>query len=157
MNPNSLLLAIDQFEGGQAALDFTIGIAGPLGADVTVLHVRELPRSLRVPPLESPVEARVLVEESVEQIRQAGIPCRGQLCSAREDGVADRIVELSAERPYGGIVLGSLRLTGMRRIQGRGVRDRVMQATPLPVIVAPPALRTGKLRLTPQLGNAQSG
>ena len=58
---SKLLLAVDQFEPGQAAVDFTIGLAAQSKADVQVLHVRELPTSLRVPPLESAGEAQILV------------------------------------------------------------------------------------------------
>ena len=74
---NRLLLAIDQFEAGDAAVDFTIGHATQSGADVVVLHVRELPPTLRVPPLESAGAARDLVALTVLRMRDAGVAAAG--------------------------------------------------------------------------------
>ncbi|MGA2836377.1 MAG: universal stress protein [Acidimicrobiales bacterium] len=136
-----LLLAIDQFDPGQAAVDFTIGLAAKSKADVEVLHVRELPRSIRIPPLETVAEAQQLVDETVMRMRTAGIEADGRVCSAREDNVAGRIVEESTERGCDAIVLGSLRLRGLHSILGHGVRERVLKLSPLPVIVTPTALR----------------
>ena len=137
---NRLLLAIDQFEPGQAAADFTIGLAASSGSDVDVLHVRELPASLRIPPLESAMEARMLVEETVRRLQTAGIAAEGEACSDRETNVARRIVEEAARRGCTAIVLGSLRLRGLRSMMGHGTRERVLKLSPLPVIVTPPAL-----------------
>ena len=138
---NRLLLAIDQFEAGDAAIDFTIGHAAQCGADVVVLHVRELPPTLRVPPLESAGAARDLVELTVLRMRDAGVAATGLVVSAREDTVAGRIVEVAVDERCTGIVLGSCRLRGLRRLAGTRVRERVVRTSHLPVIVAPPGLR----------------
>jgi nucleotide-binding universal stress UspA family protein len=138
---NRLLLAIDQFEAGDAAVDFTIGHATQSGADVVVLHVRELPPTLRVPPLESAGAARDLVTLTVLRMRDAGVAARGLVFSAREDTVARRIVEVAVDEQCAGIVIGSRRLRGIRRLSGTRVRERVVRTSHLPVIVAPPGLR----------------
>ena len=83
-----LLLAIDQFEEGQVALDFVAGLARSNDAEVTVLHVRELSSQARVPPLETPADAQLLVDRAVRHLDAAGIPAVGRLCAAREGGVA---------------------------------------------------------------------
>ena len=80
-----LLLAIDQFEPGQAAVDFTIGLAAKSGANVTVFHVRELSKSLRVPPIETLADAHLLVDHTVLRMQVAGVATEGHLCSSRED------------------------------------------------------------------------
>ena len=154
MTRNQLLLAIDQFEAGQAAVDFTIGLAAASDAQVTVLHVRELSPVRRVPPLETVGEARALVEESVSRINRAGIDADGLVCTAREDRVAHCIVEASGAQWCNGIVLGSLRLRGLRRLCGRKTRDRVMRLSPLPVFVAPPTLRSAKPKWSTVLSSA---
>ena len=141
MTRHQLLLAIDETEAGQAAVDFTIGFAARSHGQVTVLHVRELPASSRVPPLESLDHARSLVEESVARLNQAGVPADGIIYSAREPSVARCIVDTADERWCNGIVLGSFRLRGIRRLSGRKIREQVMRRSTLPVIVAPPALR----------------
>jgi nucleotide-binding universal stress UspA family protein len=135
-----LLLAVDRFESGQAAVDFTIGLAATSHAEVRVLHVREQPNSLRVPPLESAAEARVLVEETLRRLESAGIGAQGSACSEREAHVARRIVEEASRWGCTAIVLGSLRLRRLSAMRGRGTRERVLRMSPLPVIVTPPAL-----------------
>jgi hypothetical protein len=44
-----LLLAIDHSESGLMALGLTAALASATGAEVRVLHVRELPMAARVP------------------------------------------------------------------------------------------------------------
>ena len=112
MIQSRLLLALDQFDAGEAAVDFTIGHAAPCGAEVTVLHVREVPPTVRIPPLESTAAARDLVEQAVLRLRGAGVPATGIVLSAREDTVAKAIVEVATDELCDGIVLGSLRHRG---------------------------------------------
>jgi nucleotide-binding universal stress UspA family protein len=137
---NRMLLAIDKFEPGQAAVDFTIGLAAKSRSEVQVLHVREMPTSLRDPPLETVTEAHVLVEETVRRLQTAGIAAEGEACSDRETHVARRIVEEASKRKCDAIVLGSPRLRGLKSIGGHGTRERVLKLSPLPVIITPPAL-----------------
>jgi len=140
---DKLFLAIDQFEAGQAAVDFTIGLAAKSGASITVFHVRELNRSIRIPPLETVTEAQLLVDHAVLRMQVAGIATEGYWCSAREEDVARRIVDEASQRKCDAIVLGSLRLRGLHRVSGHGIRDRVLQSSPLAVIVTPTTLRSG--------------
>jgi len=154
MTRNHLLLAIDQFEAGQAAVDFTIGLTSLSDPHVTVFHVRELSPMLRVPPLETIDEASAMVQESVTRILRAGVSTDGLICSAREDAVARCIVEAAGEQWCNGIVLGSTRLRGIHRLSARGVRERVMRESPLPVFVAPPALQGGRQRWSTLLSHA---
>jgi nucleotide-binding universal stress UspA family protein len=141
---DSLFLAIDQFEPGQAAVDFAIGLAAKSGSDVRVFHVRELSRFLRVPPLETVGGAELLVADAVHRIRAAGVSAEGGVRSAREENVARCIVDGATEHHSEAIVLGSLRLRGLQRLSGHGVRERVLQLSSLPVIVTPTALQVRK-------------
>ena len=138
-----LLLAIDQFESGQTALRVSERLAVTTGAEVRVIHVRELSRWARVPPLETPAEAESLVDEAVFSLRLAGIGAEGRACSFPDDQVPQRIVEESMYWICDAIVLGSRRLHGVSRISGRGVRERVLRLSLLPVIVAPTPLNNG--------------
>jgi nucleotide-binding universal stress UspA family protein len=148
MTQKTLLLAIDQFESGQAAVDFTIGFAGERGGDVMVFHVRELSRSPKVPPIETVTEAESLVDDAVRTIQLAGIGAFGLIRAGRDSDVGSLIVEEASTFKCSAIVLGSLRLKGAQRIAGRGVRESVLQHTSLPVCITPTALRFG--RLTPR-------
>jgi nucleotide-binding universal stress UspA family protein len=138
-----LLLAIDQFGSGQTALKVSERLALATGAEVRVIHVRQLSKWARVPPLETPDDADSLVEEAVFSLRLAGVGAEGRACSFPEDQVAQRIVEESMYSMCDAIVLGSRRLHGMGRITGRGVRERVLRMSVLPVIVASTPLHNG--------------
>ena len=88
-----LLLAIDQFESGQSALEFVAGVASANDASVRVLHIRELPKMARVLPLETPGEAEDLVRQTVSSLQLLGVPSEGRSRSVLQDHVARRIVE----------------------------------------------------------------
>src|ERR1019366_10099428 len=138
-----LLFAIDQYESGQTALEFTAGLAAATCTDVRVIHVRELSGLARVPPLESPAEAESVVEQAVFALRLAGVGAEGRACSLPEDQVARRIVEESLYWVCDAIVVGTRRLRGVSRLSGHGVRDRILRLSPLPVIAAPTPLSNG--------------
>ena len=132
-----LLCAIDQFESGQIALDFAAGVASTNAASVRVLHIREVPRMARVPPLESPAESEELVRDAVRSLGMRGIACEGRSCSAQQERVALRIAHEASLWECQAIVIGSRRLRGMARLSGRGVRERILKLSTLPVLVAP--------------------
>jgi nucleotide-binding universal stress UspA family protein len=138
-----LLCAIDQFESGQAAVGFATGLAEAYGTEVRVFHVRELSKWARVVPLESPAEADLLVDEAVFSLRFAGVGAQGRALSALEDHVAERIVEESLFWGCDAVVIGSRRLRGLGRLSGRGVRERLLRASALPVLVAPAPVTNG--------------
>jgi nucleotide-binding universal stress UspA family protein len=135
-----LLLALDQYESGQSALRLTAGMARPDHSEVRVLHIRALSKWARVPPLETPSQAQSRVNEAVLSLRLAGVGAEGHSCSVFEDHVAQRIVDESMIWLCDAIVLGTRRLRGLDRLSGRGVRERVLRLSPLPVIAAPTPL-----------------
>jgi len=138
-----LLLAIDQYQAGQTALEFTTGLAAATGSEVRVIHVRELPGLARVPPMETPSQADALVECAVFTLRLAGIGAEGRAAASPEDQVARRIVDESAVWLCDAIVVGTRRLRGVSRLSGRGVRERIVRLSPFPVIAAPTPLENG--------------
>jgi nucleotide-binding universal stress UspA family protein len=138
-----VLLGLDQYESGQAALRFTRELAVATQSDVRVLHIRALSKWARVPPLETPAEAEDLVNEAVLNLRVAGLGAEGRSRSLPEDQIALRIVEESLYWLCDAIVLGTRRLHGIDRLSGRGVRDRVVRLSPLPVLAAPTPLTNG--------------
>jgi len=82
---NRPLLAIDRFDSGQVALVFAAELAIATGAEVTVLHVRERAVHPRMPAIETPTDARVLVDEAVFCLRHAGMAAEGRPRSLRVD------------------------------------------------------------------------
>ena len=138
-----LLCAIDQFESGKSALDFVAGVAATNDASVRVLHLREISRMARVLPLETPIEAEELVREAVMELGRSGVPAEGRSGSALEDQVARKIVDEALRWECQAIVLGSRRVRGIARLSGRGVRERILRMSSLPVLVAPAAQSNG--------------
>ena len=134
-----LLCAIDQFESGQTALDFVAGVASASDASVRVLHVREVPKMARALPLESPAEAEDLVRDAVQALQRLGVAAEGRSCSALQERVAQQVVKEAQLWECQAIVLGSRRLHGVSRLSGRGVRERTLRLSSLPVLVAPAA------------------
>jgi nucleotide-binding universal stress UspA family protein len=102
-----------------------------------VLHVREVSRLSTALTLEAPDEAHALVEQAVSSLGLAGVAAEGRVRTLPEDRVAQGIVEESSVYGCDAIVVGSRRLRGISRVSGRGVRERILGSSPLPVIVAP--------------------
>ncbi|MGA2209460.1 MAG: universal stress protein [Acidimicrobiales bacterium] len=138
-----LLLAVDAFESGQTAVDFAIGLAGAVGADVWVLHLRELSRHGRVLALETPAESRLVVDEAVFALRLAGVGADGRAGSVLTEYVPKRIALEAEVCGCDAVILGSRRLRGFDRLSGRAVRERLVRLCALPVMVAPPPLVDG--------------
>ena len=134
-----LLCAIDQFESGQKALAFVAGVALANKSGVRVFHVRELSKMARVLPLETPFEAEELVQDAVQILKVLGVAAEGESCSALDDHVAKRIVDEALCWECQGIVIGSRRLHGIGRLSSRGVRERILRKSSLPLLVAPAA------------------
>jgi len=138
-----LLLMVDDLESGQAAVDFTIGLARATAASVFVLHFRELSTQIRVVPLETPADAKLVVDEAVLALTTAGVSAEGSSCSVVTTRIPAWIAEKAVRLECDAIVLGSRRLTGLGRLSGRGVREHVLRLSHLPVVVAPAPLVNG--------------
>jgi nucleotide-binding universal stress UspA family protein len=138
-----LLCGIDQFESGQSALDFAAGLAATNDASVRVFHIRELSRMARVMPLETPADAEEFVRDAVLSLGTFGVAAEGRFASTLEDQVGRRIADEAVYWECQAIVLGSRRVRGIARLSGRGVRERVLRLSTLPVLIAPAAESNG--------------
>jgi len=138
-----VLLAIDESESARTAVDFVTGLAKGTATGVWVFHIREIARHTKVLPMETPVESQFLVDEAVFSLRLAGIVADGSACSYPATLVARRIADEAANRSCDAIVIGSRRLRGFDRISGRGVRERLLRLSDLPLIVAPAPILSG--------------
>ncbi len=138
-----LLCAIDQFETGQTALAFVVGVASANQSSVRVLHIREVSRVAHSLPLETPIEAEELVRDAVRTLQRLGIAADGRSCSVQQEHVAKRIVHEALHWECQALVLGSRRLRGIGRLSSGGVRERILRQSFLPVLVAPAAESNG--------------
>lgn len=151
---NRILLALDSSDSGQVALSFAMALAGP-GAAVRVVHVNEFQLGGRGLTVETADEATALVADAVTELHRAGIQASGLAAVSTCFGVADHLVAEAGRWSADVIVLGSCRRQGMRRMFSRGVRERVLRLSYLPVLTAPAPLKMGKPELAVQLQDAQ--
>ena len=96
--------------------------------------------------METPTEARFLVDDAVLQLRccevtPTGLIATGVVATATCFSVTDCIIAEAERWSADAIVLGSARRRGLRRIACHGVRERVIRSSSLPVITAPAPLR----------------
>lgn len=149
-----ILLALDSSDSGQVAISFTIAVADS-DTEVRILHVNELLGG-RGQTMETPTEARFLLDDAVLQLRCCGVTATGVMATgvvatATSFAVAECIIAEADRWSADSIVLGSARRRGLRRIASQGVRERVIRFSCLPVLTAPAPLRVASADLVPEL------
>src|ERR1039457_3358470 len=127
-----ILLALDSSDSGQVAISFTIALAGS-DTEVRVLHINELLLAGRAMTVETPTEARFLLDDAVLQLRCCGVAATGVVAPATCFAVAECIITEADRWSADAIVLGSARRRGLRRIVSHGVRERGIRSSCLPV------------------------
>lgn len=152
---NRILLGLDSSDSGQIALSFAMALAGPAAA-VRVVHVNEFQLGGRGLTVETADEATALVVEAVTELHRAGIQASGLAAVSTCFGVADHLVAEADRWSADVIVLGSCRRHGMRRMLSRGVRERVLRLSCLPVLTAPAPLKVDKPELAAEVPDPQS-
>jgi nucleotide-binding universal stress UspA family protein len=151
-----ILLALDSSDSGQVAISFTIAVADR-DTEVRILHVNELLLGGRGQTMETPTEARFLLDDAVLQLRCCGVTATGVMATgvvatATSFAVAECIIAEADRWSADAIVLGSARRRGLRRIASQGVRERVIRFSCLPVLAAPAPLRVASADLAPEMG-----
>ena len=135
-----ILLALDSSDSGPVAVSFTMALASQ-ATEIRVLHINEFLVGGRGLTLETAAESGVLLDDALLQLRSCGLMASGAVASGTCSSVADCIVAEAQGWSADAIVLGSARRRGLRRIACQGVRERVVRATCLPVLIAPAPLR----------------
>ncbi len=142
-----LLLSIDESPSGEVGLAFAASLARQDEASVRVFHANELLIGGRGVTHETHDEAVSVLERAVAELRDAGLDASGETALVNCFTLAPRIVEAAERFGADVIVLGSHRHRRFGRLLGRGVRERVIRITSLPVLTAPAPLRiTGHRR-----------
>jgi nucleotide-binding universal stress UspA family protein len=135
-----ILLAIDDSESSQAAVSFATAMARQSAASVRVVHVNEFLVGGRGVTVRTQAEAIEHLEGAVNTLRAAGIPTEGVLYLTNSFSIDRRITNSAHDWSADVIVLGSRRQRRFSRFAGKGVRDRVIALTSLPVLAAPSPL-----------------
>jgi len=134
-----ILLAIDDSDSSEAAVSFATAMAKQSSASVRVVHVNEYLVGGRGFTVQTQAEAIQHLEGAVNALRAAGIPTEGALYLTSPFNI-DRIVNSAHDWSADVIVLGSRRQRRFSRFAGKGIRERVISLTSLPVLAAPSPL-----------------
>lgn len=115
-------------------LQFACELAKVHGAEVTAVHILEVPFSL---PLDSPLPSRVLLGQAILQraeaiAREFNVECHTAIVRAREiDGA---ILDLLSTGEFDLLVLGAMKHTNGRKDLGP-ISDRVLKQSPCRVLI----------------------
>jgi nucleotide-binding universal stress UspA family protein len=133
-----ILLAIDDVNDCQAALDLVTNVAAEGAAEVRALHlrVRELSGYKWYSP-ESRDQASLVAEAATFELRMAGLAAGGIVRYVAVDRVAQAILAEAKDFDAQLIVLGSPRRGEVLARLFGSVTHRVIQRSRCPVIVAP--------------------
>ena len=167
-----ILLAIDETAAGDVAVSFATAMALGGGSSgrgfdspafdspalhgratgssatgrVHVVHANLLLVGGRGVTIETRDQAARIVTGAVGQLQAAGVEATGEYFTATMFDIASRVVRASEHFAADCLVLGSQRRRRVARLTGRGVRERLVRATALPVVTAPAPLKVGRKR-----------
>jgi nucleotide-binding universal stress UspA family protein len=133
---NLILVAVDFEEASRRAIDLAKELAGPLGAEVALLHVYELP-IYSYPGLESSVlpgfhvEVTEAARRSLDELAaEVGVT----QTFLREGDAVTRILEIATERRPAMILMGTHGRRGLAHALLGSVAENVIRACSVPVL-----------------------
>ena len=127
----------------EAALSVAVGLAQPLGARLTLLHVQErsAPRTVHGQPhLQDPGAAEVYLKSLAERWEATGVPIDWHVHFAEQGDVAKSIVDHAVEMGADWIVLTTHGSGGLRDLLFGSIAQQVVRRCSIPtLVVRPPA------------------
>lgn len=137
--PQRIVVATDFSECSRHAVDVAVELAQALRAEVEIVHVWQITPLVAVGLEYAPAElvnavedaARAQLDAEVKRVQQVLPSCRGAL---RGGAAWDEILQAAAEDHADLIVMGTHGRTGLSRALVGSVADRVLRASPLPVV-----------------------
>ena len=131
-----IVLAVDGSEPSNRAVAVAEDIAGKLGAEVIVVHVKERETTRAGAfPLETSEEASEIVDQAVRHLKDAGVSARGELFSSIYGRAARVILEATDEQGAGLLVMGSRGLSDLAGLVLGSVTHKVLHLAHCPVLV----------------------
>jgi nucleotide-binding universal stress UspA family protein len=140
-----IFVAIDYGRSTRRLLPFIAEMAKEAGAEVQVFHAVQFAGRGCTAPLEPVDEAQQLVDEAVLELWMMGVAASGTWRPAHLHDVSWLIAEHASSWSADLIVLGTKQGRGLQRLLGRGVRERVILRSKIPVMVAPTAVEARQL------------
>lgn len=139
-----ILVAIDASEASDRAASVAAELAGRVGDEAIVFHVREwsIGMSAAVPAaglgaveLEDPDEAVELVRLILKRFEAEGVVATAELRTGMHGGVAGQILDFARGEGVGLIVMGSRGLSSLSGLLVGSVTHKVLHLAECPVLV----------------------
>lgn len=141
-----MLVAIDDTPSSPVTVSFVTALARERTASVHLVYVNQILAPGRGRARSTDAEAARLVERAALELRAAGIAVTGSVVRANPFYLTQAIAETALRRQSDVIVLGSRRRRFVGRLCGHAVRERIISASHLPVLVAPAPLADPRRR-----------
>ena len=136
----TIVVAVDGSDSTEGVLNVVGGLARKLGSTVEVVHVHEhdpVPAKAGMSPdLETPVEAKTMLDGFVEKLRAEGVTANGRLAQAHTRDVAKRIIAEAEAAHADLIVVGRRGLSSFGEMLVGSVSNKLVHLSPIPVLVA---------------------
>ncbi len=126
----------------EAALPVAIGLARPLGAAMTLLHIQErsAPRTIHGEPhLQDPTTAETYLADVAKRWCACGVAIDWHVHAAREGDVAQSIVDHAAETGADLIVLTTHGRGGLRDLLFGSIAQQVLRRGKIPTLIVKPS------------------
>lgn len=131
-----ILAAIDESDIAARVLAAAQGLASLSHGEVYVIHLHERePSKFMTPPIETPVEARALVDDAVQKLGNAGVKATGLVRESLFGYAAREIIAEAKNRDAGVIVMGSRGRGDLAGILVGSTAHKVVHLTDRPVLV----------------------
>jgi nucleotide-binding universal stress UspA family protein len=132
-----ILLAVDGSALSDKAADLAAKLAAAAGDEVVVAHFIELlPTKIGPTELESPEDARELVERYAKELASADVNASIDLGRALTGHIGEMLVDAATEHDVGLIVMGSRGRGDLGSLLLGGVAHKVLHHSHCPVLVA---------------------
>lgn len=135
-----IVVAIDGSSYSEAAVRAAAGLATKAGAQVEVVHVHEhdvIPAKASVAPdLETPDEARAVIDTALAQFKAIGVDAHGHLLQSSTRDVPRKILEVTDETGADLIIVGRRGLSSLTGMLVGSVSNKLVHTAKVGVMVA---------------------
>lgn len=131
-----ILVAIDGSDTSDKAVALAGELAGAMGSEVLVLHVREVEVGHLSGAMEPPEDAVALVNATVTDLTGKGVNAKGEARGAPTGHTASLIVEEAKGTGTDVIVMGSRGLSDWHAMLVGSVAHKVINLAHCPVLIA---------------------
>lgn len=129
-----IVLALAGGDEIPSAVGTTIAVARRWQAEVVVLHVSRIVAVEAVAWVEPAEEAQIAVDAAVHELKEAGVPARGEIITGARP-IAAEIAEMAVEMNADLVVMGSRRLGELRGLLTGATDHALVHSIKTPILI----------------------